>query len=345
MAINQLDDSGAVIGYRPTLEYKKEDNSKSGIKDTTAKTDHSGKVNYSETLNSFANNLPSSSIKNIDFSINNMKTLVDKLAASFTNGNWNQYGEISSLLSAVENNNEEYIANFIKYHKDNITGSIVPELIGTIYNTKQRLEVLKDTLKELYYGQSNLTLEEIEDIDKAYLQKVQSYESSGEIEKINYLALSYDSSLNRSVSIYAFGANKKAIDIANVITKSDDFTTNQSQSSLIEKLFGEVNDEIDYRKMSYDEKQNIEIMQKTLYNYYDRRKDIIDLYELFSKNMESPFIGNKVSEYKRQVSDAITNVNRAFVGNQYYLSEIAKLEQEKHYLMNIYSTFNYNSKN
>lgn len=346
MSINQLEDDGAVIGYKPTLEYKKESNGTGTIKETTSSsTDYSGKTNYSQTLQSFKNNLPSKAISNIDYVIGNMKLLVDKLASSFENGRWNQYGDISSLLSAVESTNDEYITKFINAHRNEITGSIIPELIGEIYDTQQRLEILEKTLKELYYGNSNLTYEEVSEIDDAYLQKLNTYEITNEQAKINYLALSFDSILNRSVSMYAFSVNEKAIDIADVITKTDNSNTDQSKAELIKSLFTDINNDIEYRKTTYKEQQSVEIMQKTLYNYYDKRKNIIDLYDIFGSNPESIFIGKKIQSYKSKVDESITNVNRTFAGNQHYLSEISKMEQEKHFLMNIYETFNYNSEN
>ena len=345
MSINQLIDDGSVIGYKPTLQYKKENNLNTNAEDNqlSSATNYSGKTEYSNTLNNFANNTPSIALNNIDYATNNMKLLIDKLTASFKDGNWNQYGEISSLISAIQSNNEEYISNFINYHKNSITGSIVPELIGTIYNTQQRLETLSNLLKELYYGNSKITTEESKEIDKSYLQKIQSHEINKDIAKINYLALSYDSVLNRSVNMYAFSANEQAINIADVVITSDDSSTDSSKSSFITKLFNEINEEINYREKSYIEQQSVEIMQKTLYNYYNKRQEIINLYDLFNENKNSIFIGNRAQTYKKQVDDAITNINKMFAGNQCHMSEIAKLEREKHFLMNIYANFNYNS--
>ena len=343
MSINQLEDSGAVIGYKPTLEYKKDNNAEGQVLSSSSATDYSGNVKYSQSLNSFASNLPSNALANIEYVINNMKLLVDRLASSFENGNWRQYGEISSLLSALESNNEEYINNFIEYHKNNITGSIIPELIGTIHDAEQKMEILEQVIKELYYGNANLTLEEIQQIDNAYLQKIQSYETSGHTEKINYLGISYDSILSRSISMYAFGTNEKVIDIADIIVKKDNSSTNPAKASLVKRLFDEVNEEIQYRKGSCREQQSVEIMQKTLYNYYNKRQEIIELYDLFSENPNSVLIGNKIQKYKHNLDNAVTNINRTFAGNQYFLSEISNLEQEKYFLMNIYASFNYNS--
>lgn len=341
MSRNQIIDEGAVIGYKPTLEYTKK--GKSDVNAKGVNNSPSNKVNYSDTLTGFTNNLPSTALSNIDYVTENMKLLIDRLALSFNNGSWDQYGEISSLLTALESNNKEYIDNFINYHKDKITGSIVPELVGLVYDTKHKLKVLSDILKELYYGQSSLTTDEVKEIDNAYLKKLQSYEGSGDKAKINYLALSHDSMLNRSVNMCAFSLNKQAIDIANVIIASDNSSASLSKADFIQKMFDEINDELNNKKNYYNEQQNVEIMEKTLYNYYNKRQEIINLYDLFNENKESIFIGSKIQSYSEQVDESITNINKVFAGNKHFLSEMVKLEREKHLLMNIYATINYKS--
>ena len=107
---SQLEDNGAVIGYRPKLEYRKEKNNTAEVS-TGAKpsTDHSGKVKYSDTLSGFVNNLPSTSIKDLDYVIQNIRVLIDNLTKHFHQGNWNEYNDISSLISAVESDDKDYI--------------------------------------------------------------------------------------------------------------------------------------------------------------------------------------------------------------------------------------------
>ena len=119
-------------------------------------------------------------------------------------------------------------------------------------------------------------------------------------------------------------------------------TPNSSKASLVQQLFNEVNEELDYRRASYNPEQSVEIMQKTLYNYYDKRKNLIDLYDLIDSS-DSIYLKRKVSDYQYQVDEAIKDINRAFVGNQIYLTEKSNLEQEKHYLLEIYAQLNYNS--
>ena len=342
MSINQLNDDGAVIGYKPDLQYKKDITASSNKTSDTARIISSSSITYTDTLSGFKENCPSQALSNITFTTENLKKLVDKLAKAFTKGNWNQYNDISTLLSAVENNSNEYIQDFVNYHHNSITGSIIPELIQDIHDTQIKMDVLDKIIKELCYGDENISLEEIKLIDEAYISKMKSYESSNEKSKINYMALSYDSILSRSISMYAFNINKRTISITDIITKKDDTNVNPSKASLIQQLFNEVNEELDYRRESYNPEQSVEIMQKTLYNYYDKRKKLIDLYDLIDLS-DSTYLKRKVSVYQNEIDEAIKNINRSFVGNQIYLEEKIKLEQEKHYLLDIYAQLNYNS--
>ena len=340
---NQLEDNGAVIGYRPNLEYKKEKNNKSEVStsDNTS-TDYSGNVEYSSTLSGFSDNLPSKSLNDIDYVIQNIKTLIDKLSEDFIVGNWNEYNDISILLSAIESNNEEYINNFINYHKDLITGSIVPELIGQLHNISIRLNVLDKILKKLYYGDENISNEDAQEIDNGYVEQLKKFEVNGDTGKINYVALSYDSILNRSITMYAYGINKKAINLSKITSLNNDITTDKTKIPMIKRLYSEVNDEINYRSQSYDTQQSIEIMQKTLYNYYNRRSDLITMYDMYDGDENFSLI-NRLQEYQYKADKAIENIARIFAGNQYYVSEITNLEQEKRDLMQNYIKLNYNS--
>lgn len=341
MPINQLNDDGAVIGYKPDLQYKKDRTVASNNTDT-ARTNYSGSITYTDTFSGFKDNCPSQALSDIAYVTENLKKLVDKLAKAFKNGNWDKYNDISTLLSAVENNSNEYIQDFVDYHHGIITGSIVPELIQDIHDTQTRMDTLDKIIKELYYGDENISLDEAKEIDESYISKMESYETSDDKAKINYMAISYDSIISRSVSMYAFNINKKSITVSDIVTKKDDTAVNPSKASLVQQLFNEVNEELDYRRARYNPEQSVEIMQKTLYNYYDKRKNLIDLYDLIDSS-DSTYLKRKVSDYQDQVNEAIKDINRAFVGNQIYLTEKSNLEQEKHYLLEIYAQLNYNS--
>ena len=338
MGINQLSDDGAVIGYQPNLHYDKGKKT-NYVQAQNGSGDPSVSQiveNHTACFGSFVNNTPSKTLGVLDFVTNSMQKTIDKLSKSFHQGKWNQYNDISTLLTAMENGDKELIREFVDFHKYNIQGDIVPELMETVYKTKERLETIKTTLKELYYGNANIAKEEYEEIDMAYVEKIRQYENAGEFCKINYAAISYDSTLNCSISNYAYSANKKCIAIAGIVKKTDNKTSNESMLPTVEKLYKEVNHDIKSREDSYELQQNVEIVQKTLYNYYNKRQELINLYDLLGDS-ESTYLSRKTSSYQSCVDEAISNVNRTFIGNQSYLSELEKIESEKHFLLNIYS--------
>lgn len=341
MADIQRDD-GAIIGYKPKLEYVKEINNETDQAEQLVSTSYDG-ITYTKTLSGFAENIPSTALSNLDFVMNNMVMLIDQLSKSFKNDNWNEYNNISSLLSAIESGNEHYIDNFINYHKNLITGSIIPELIGTINKTRKRLVLLSETLKKLYYGNDKITTEEAMAIDNSYLKQLQKYEVVGDRSKINYLSISQDSIVNRLVSLYSFDVNEKVISLSEIITKEDDNKVKQEQAELVKKLYREVNQEIESRNYFYNEEQSLDAMVKSLYNYYDKRKDANEIYIMKESSLTSTFIARKTKEYKDNIKEAVININKTLAGNAYYLSKITPLEQEKAFLMNIYAMFNYNS--
>lgn len=86
MPINQLNDDGAVIGYKPDLQYKKDRTVTSDNTDT-ARTNYSGSITYTDTLSGFKDNCPSQALTDIAYVTENLKKLVDKLAKAFKNGN------------------------------------------------------------------------------------------------------------------------------------------------------------------------------------------------------------------------------------------------------------------
>ena len=93
MPINQLNDDGAVIGYKPDLQYKKDRTVASSNTDT-ARTNYSGSITYTDTLSGFKDSCPSQALTDIAYVTENLKKLVDKLAKAFKNGNWDKYNDI-----------------------------------------------------------------------------------------------------------------------------------------------------------------------------------------------------------------------------------------------------------
>lgn len=336
----QLTDNGAVIGYRPKLEYAKEMNQKATSVSGNP-TDASGTIQYTSSLTGLIYNQPSATISDVDYVIDNIQKLIDALAAKFEAGNWGEYNNISSLLNAVAINNTEYIDEFIQAHKHNINGSIIPELIGHLYNTAERMKILSDILKELYYGSKNITQEEMSEKDASNIEMMKSLEVAGQRHKINHVAISYDSMLNRSISTEAFAINKRAINMSRVPDSVTHLTDDSSKKELVSQLYSEVNEDLDYRQEAFEIQQTVEILEKTLYNYYNSRNDYVNLYHIYN-GQEGFSMMHRLQEYQYRLGRSLENVVRALEGNQHYLSQMTRLEQEKSNLMRNYSKLNYN---
>ena len=339
-SINQLNDDGSVIGYKPNLEYRKE------LNNTTETINHkqsdmTGNITYSNTLEGIINNSPSATISDIDFVIDNIKLLIDKLASKFKSENWGEYNNISSLLNAINSKNDKYIDEFINAHNHNINGSIIPEIMGILYQTSNRMETLNDIIKEMYYGDNKVTQEEIEAKDKSFLTKLKQYEEASQNHKINYVSISYDSMFNRCISHEVFGINKKSIEISKIVDNNTDITNNSNDINTLNNLYNEVNSDIDYKKEAFEIQQTIEIMKNSLYNYYNKRNEYINIYNIYN-GQEDFSMTNRLYEHKYKLERSIENVVRSIHGNQYYLSQLTFLEKEKSNLMFNYSKLSYN---
>lgn len=341
-----LTDDGSVIGYKPKLEYNKEMNGQTGakIKDSAPETtDMTGNVTYSKTLADFQNNMPSKMLEVLDMVRNNIDSLISTVSPQFSGGKGSDYSDISALLTALQYGNTDFSQKFIDYHFKEISGSHIPEIIVELFNTGHRLDVLSSTIKELFYGNPSITTEEAAEKDNAILKNMQSYEVSGNTQKINYAAVAYDNLVGRSTIVYGYAINKGVIRFKDILLQRDSNCVNPSKMADIKHLFEEVNDEIKYRKDAYGEQQTVEIMQKTLYNYYSRRSELMTLYDLFSSSKNSIMFGTKVSRKQADIRNAIEEIAKTYLGNQFYIGELTNLEQEKFFLRDIYAGFNYNS--
>ena len=80
-----------------------------------------------------------------------------------------------------------------------------------------------------------------------------------------------------------------------------------------------------------------------MYNYYEKRKNLNDVYNLYRNNPDSKFLGRKVTEYNKKLNNAVKNVSRVLMYNQNYLNQISDLEKQKYNLQRISRTSSSNN--
>ena len=401
----QLYDDGAIIGYRPQLEYNKELNDTSKTKrrgETTTESDDN--YIFSGCLNGFITNKPSDALKALEYAINNMEMLLDCLTDKFVqerngenaiypqnlseleenydlngagtsisskneienvknsqytdpstykkqfsaqnkqknmqkNAKWPKNNDPYVLRSALDAGDTDFVNDFVDYHKYSDDGSIIPELMQNIHGAKENLGHISNNIKEMYYGDVNTDINSAISSDSSYLDTMKNAEKGDFSQIINYPAVFMDSILSKTVQIHAYKDNKDAIEIANVILKRDKGVSLPNNMDLVKHLLDEVNLKLDRRANSYNKIQSIELLQKSLYNYYEKRKYLNDLFELRStgSSSRSKFINNKIEEYADKTREALRDVNRVFKLEQTHLKEIEKLEREKFYVKTIYN--------
>lgn len=373
--LKQLDHDSNVIGYQPDLEYKKPrtavgefipgqdpDQTYDPDKDTTL---------YTKTLNGFAENLPSSVLADIDYVLKNIKRLKQKLAEKFKEEqalldnpfykdstglsdteiilnnakpgeSYNPYNDITKLIDAGENGNTDFTQQFEDQYND-VTGTVIPALINQLNYIETKLSNLNVNFKDVYYGRPNISIPEAQGIDNAYVNNMRLMERNGTNGKINYLTISFDAILNKLVSFTVFQDNKSAIKCAKVIDSHEDAQATSNDMDILKEMFAEIEKELDIRSRGYMRNEDLELIQKSMYNYYEKRKHLNDVYNLYQSNPESKFLGRKVTEYTAKLNDAVKNVSRVLMYNQNYLNQITVLEKQKYNLQKLSRSTSSNS--
>ena len=377
--LKQLDNDANVIGYYPNLEYKK-DRTAVGEALTSENTEVSYDPEkdtklYTKTLNGFADNTPSSVLSDIQYVLKNINRLKQKLAKRFNedqalkqnpyyNGGktsdgilsdseiimnnarpgegYNPYNDISQLIEAGENGDTAFADQFAEQY-DNIWGSVIPGLINKLSQIENKLANLNVAYSNTFYGKPSISLQEARDIDASYVSNLKLMERDGSNGTINYLTLSFDSILNKTVSYCVFQDNKSAIQCAKVIDSHEENQATSNDMDIITKLFDDIEKELDVRSRGYMRNEDQELVQKAMYNYYEKRKNLNDVYSLYRSNPESKFLGRKTQEYTKNLTEAVKNVNRVLLYNQNYLNHITELETQKYNLQQISRSTSSNS--
>lgn len=337
---DQLTDSGAVIGYRPDLKYEKTNTSVT-TENNVINEYVNNNSSYTNTIQSYLDNQPSLVISNITDNIVSINEIIDRLAETFNKNQYDKYSNIESYIEAIENGNTVYAKDFLQYHKTDISKSQIPEIIQILELEKSRLKVFNETLKTLYYGTSNLTDEECKQKDSEIVSVLTQKDKQG--KGINYLALSYDSILNKSINTYSSKIDGACIELEEVAyTEDDSNMLNSILLPMVERLFNEADDEINARTTSYDIQQSVDTTRKALYNYYIKRSDLNQFYNTVTESVsEKNYLLTKISSFEKQLDDAIENVNKTTLGNIYYIGSMNSLMTEKQQLRSLYATISY----
>ena len=333
--VNQLTDNGAVIGYQPNLSYKKDIDNRYNTENINVNEENIPEY-HSSALVYLAKYTPSNTLNALDFAGNNLELLIKDLAGKFETGEYGNFSNINSLMMAIETQDDAYINDFVDYHSHNIIGSIIPELMKAIYSSSKRINSLKSTMKYLYYGDSNIQTAKTSDIDTKNIRDLAKLEMTDNYWKIDYMKVCLDALFNKNAEYFAYDINRACINLTNVVNSPE--TTEISSKidrNFLEKLYSDLNFGLDLRHKNFDSQQNIEILPKTIYNYYYVRQDLQNLYDIL-ENSSSSYLKNKADGYYQDAISAIENISKMLVGNKIYIDQLSVQEVDKYLIMNTY---------
>lgn len=337
---DQLIDSGAVIGYRPDLKYEKTNTLKESNDIAFNKyiNDNSG---YTKTMQSYIDNQPSMVISNITENIVSINDIIDRLSVAFNKNEYDNYSNIETFIEAIENGNTVYAKDFLMYHKSDISKNQIPEIVQILELEKNKLSVFSETLKTLYYGTSNITDDECKQKDAEIISVL--IQKDKQAKGINYLALSYDAILNKAINTYSSKIDGACIQLEEAAyVKNNDNVINSILLPMIERLFNEVEDEINARTASYETQQSIDTTRKALYNYYIKRSDLNKFYDIaVESSPDGGYLLSKITSFEKDLNNAIEDVNKITLGNVFYIDSINNLMSEKQELRSLYATISY----
>lgn len=335
----QLIDSGAVIGYRPNLKYEKGNKNISNVSATIV-GDNTTQSASTNTIKSFMRDLPHSVINNLKEEIQNIDNTIERLINTFSEKEYGAYSNIRAFLDALKSNNEKLVNEFLQNHKTDISKSQIPEIIYLLYSEKNRLTMISNTLKTMYYGNKNLTDEEYKQIDTDILSVL--LDKDKKQKGINYLAISNDSLLNNSINTYIYKVDDACIRLEEIAYIDTENEIVNDIIPMIENIFKEVDDSINARTNLYEMQQSVDTMEKALYNYYIRRKELKTFYDAVTQNVtEGSYLLSKISSFEKELDEAIENVNKTMLGNVYYMNSLETLMTEKQELRRVYATNSY----
>lgn len=372
--LSQLNNDGNIIGYQPTLKYEKqrtatgkaitsqEDINYDPEKDTTL---------YSKTLNGFAENTPSNVLADINNVLKNINRLKSNLAQKFNEDqavflnpfyksdsnisdteiilnnarpgtSYNPYNDINKLVEA-ENTGNESFSNEFEERYNSVYGSVIPSLLNKLTFIENKLNALSTVFRQIYYNNPNISLEEARNYDISYVSDMKLRERQGKNTGINYLTLSFDGILNKTVSMCTYQDNKSAIKVTKVIDSHDESQATVNDMDIVKKLFDDIEKQLDLRSRGYMRNENLELIQKSMYNYYEKRKQLNDLYTLYRQNPNSKLLARKTQEYSNELNNAIKNVAKVLLYNQNYLEKVTILEKQKYDLQKLFRSTSSNS--
>ena len=344
---DQLKDDGAVIGYKPNLKLSKvEQSTDTAIKQqneetitllTQYVTDYS---QYSKTVQGYLQNTPAIVLENIKQVQSTITGIKERLIKKYNSKNYTQYNDLDNFIYSVKNKTE-YAIEVIEA-TDVIDGDIIPQILKIVSDEEDFISRLEQTVKKLYYGNSDISESEQESIDKELENTITSNDLAGVGNQ--YLALAKDGQLNKTICIftdYLDSALLKLEDCAYITTQES--ISNPDLKDSVTILYDDVKAEQEQAAKVYEEQHKaLDTCRKSLYNYYDKRNKMNQYYTLLlSGSSDSEYLGSKIYSFIHKTDKAIEETTKTLLSNVNYVKSMDEHLSEKQRLNLLSATISY----
>lgn len=267
-----------ILSYNPDLKI----NTKVDM--TSSKYYDNTEVSYSKRstiLNQFDIHRPSNKVFQFLEIENNIKlyksNLKDKLASNSIAAKYFNSENIETSKEILQSN----------YENMN-TGSTLLETYTVLENIEDEVKSIKDNFIISIYGK-DIDIDSTVEIDNAYIDKIEAYESNGEHEYINYFNLYYDTQISFLIGEYANRTSEALVNLT-ILDESDFPVKADKQSEVVLRNSFDVNNNLlssDLYKHDLNKDdllialKNIFISKQNFNLYLDSFSDLFSVSEVF----------------------------------------------------------------
>lgn len=335
----QLFQDAEVIAYRPSLEQQK------SVRTDTASSPEEVASKATSALASFLQNKPSSTLMALMSTLDDAETILSFLAKTLADDSIEGMS-FESYKTALSQGDLASAIPYVEAHRDNIEGKTAVEAHQAIFGAVKELRELKRIQSTLFYGDENITKEQAVAKDQAYESRLLEFEKEEDSPKVNYLALSVDAVLGKTITGYSQVLSSYTKELASLVTDASFYspvTKTLAVDDTIVTLFRDVNEKnlSDQEGVARQTKQ--QVLPRSIYQLVEKRnevnrmllaKDTLDHASL----QRSGILSKAVSVAREGLLTEMVELTKASISQTIYRDSYLKTLEEKDYYRKIYGS-------
>ena len=335
----QLFQDAEVIAYRPSLEHQK------SVRTETTASPEETTSKLTGALASFLQNKPSSTLMALMSALADAETILSFLAKALADDTIAAMS-FEAYKVALSSGDFSSALPYVEAHRDSIEGKTAVEVHQAIFGAVMELRELKRIQSTLFYGDENITKEQAVAMDQTYEHRLLEFEKEEDNPKINYLALSVDAVLGKTITGYSQVLSGYTKSLASLVTDASFYapvTKTLAVDDTIVTLFQSVSEKnlSDQEGVVRQTKQ--QVLPRAIYQLAEKRnevnrillaKDTLDHASL----QRSGILSKAVSVAREGLLTEMVELTKASISQTIYRDSYLKTLEEKDYYRKIYGS-------